>query len=1101
MNPIENRDAITPTHPDDLTTLRAEHDQAEHTSVYVNAESPYVQDNECGVCLLDDDALNALVDTVNHPAESRDTLRADTFSVDTEPDLSYHDEGSDEPSTNESSEPNNHESRDIMTHTPEHVNNELDKAASKIIKVRDTISRAADKFNDPVCREYLGSRGFTADDLDCLRAFRIGLYSFKKKIDGEFRAVNAIVIPHGDTYYTARAIDKNIDKKNRFICNASTPVQLFNLNAVIDNDIFAITEGAFDALSLSVCGLPAVALGGVGSNHKSLVNLIKSVEHPVAAVIAFDNDNAGHSSADKIKHRLDAIGIPSARLAFDSDANDAFVQDRQALTQKITEVKASLAPKKPITHIALTDTITAPPSTGKHSADANTQSSVEEQARARRMIDFIDPSLPYDEWIAVAAACKSVGLSFEVFDSWSRHSSKYDQAVAEKTWNGMHGQKHSIGTIHRLAKRGGYSEANFRAESVKHETNMLIQDRTPVIDDEELISIALLRKKQTVISSKTDDDDDDAPNQPPFVYSRFGADDLHSLFVEGNISKYNGDIIKAARRLAHVLCTFADNNLIQIQSLLHKSKFASVAKLDDDKIRAICIDVVNQHNKTNAPIFNQIKFKMKKSSKHPKLPLRTYNNVLLAFRDPVLDNAFAFNAFAHRIEPTRLLPWRKDFEQHAPIGDIDYAHIRNYIGTQFELQGKEIIDDVLIERARQLWFHPVHDFFNSLPHWDHKPRAESLFIDYLGVVDTHYARAVTKHWLLAAVARVFHPACKWDYCIVLQGKQGIGKSTLLRKLGGAWFGELDSIQDDDVVERIQGLWIIELPEMQATKKADIEYMKAFVSRQEDRMRLKYGRRTEVFPRQCVLAATTNDAEFLRDQTGSRRFLILECKAESIGNILTDDCITQIWAEMFHFYHQTFPAQFQEQLLDIPDDIKAEAAVIQEIHTEGSDMQSSIEAHLDVKIPAPMFWRLLNKLDRRKFFSFGKVRIPFNRLSKDDQAIYASCCVKLPGEGEFLIIDPNGEHAEAFNFDYRQEVSPAEIASELLGIDNYSRERITTRQIRAILDKLDGWQYCGRAKNVDPVYGRQRHCYMRKHDDEKARADTDSVIIPDQCIPF
>ena len=159
-------------------------------------------------------------------------------------------------------------------------------------------------------------------------------------------------------------------------------------------------------------------------------------------------------------------------------------------------------------------------------------------------------------------------------------------------------------------------------------------------------------------------------------------------------------------------------------------------------------------------------------------------------------------------------------------------------------------------------FHPVRDYLKGLT-WDGTPRAETLYIDYLGAEDSAYTRMVTKQHLKAAVARVMQPGVKFDPCLVLSGPQGIGKPTILAKLGRQWFNDsIVSLQGKDPMEQLQGSWIIELSEMQATNKSENDQIKAFISRQVDKFRAPYGRRTEEFPRQCVFAATTNDYVFL-----------------------------------------------------------------------------------------------------------------------------------------------------------------------------------------------------------------------------------------------
>ena len=834
-------------------------------------------------------------------------------------------------------------------------------------------------FDETPCRDYLKKRGFTDDDLDTLRQFDIGFDPIHK----------TLVIPHGYKYYTARRIDSD-DKQKRFIFNCQAPVQIFN-EPDLFADRFAVTEGPIDALSLICAGFPAVALGG-SSTQSMLIKKLQSMQTKPGVYIAFDNDQPGRNNADKLKARLDQLGVPS-QIIFPPDYhdfNDFFKEDRSGLEAFIDHLPTMVQTFVP----------------------------------SQESVTFFDDNQQPTELPTLI---------------------------------------------------GGWQPS--------------------CIDDADLIKRALAKKKKKSNKQLNPNDPD---SSSPFYFARFGADDLKLLFVDGKYDFFKNRLC-AVRRLIHILTTFADNNPQQVFSLFRKSALDRQLHIDDSEIIPIINDIVRQHLDNHEPIFNQIAHKMRKQTRDPSIPVNCTENFDLVFLfDPVIKHAFAFNGFAQRIEPTRTLPWRNQFNDNQPVSDADDSHIRNLIDRNYKLRGSQTCYDCLVEYSHKLWFHPVHDFFHNLPTWDQTPRAESIFIERLGVKDSPYARAVTKAWLLAAVARVFHPGCKFDYCLVLQGKQGIGKSTILRQLGGNWFGELDSISDEDVVERLQGLWIIELTEMQATKKAENEQIKAFISRQVDRTRFKYGRRTNELPRQCIFAATTNDHEFLRDQTGSRRFLILECNAEQFSDATDDYTIRQIWAEVFHLYNVLFADGFDAAKLDIDFETKTAAALLQEAHTEGSDLQGRIEAFLDTPIPDLIFWRLLTKVERRIFIDKGRVSIPFSRLGAA-QDKFAHIKTKSDIGGDLLVLDPHSEHADELNFDYRYEVSSAEIASELLGIDNFQRDRSSLRIIRAILDKLSNWQYQGRATSVDPIYGQQRHCYERVA--SLPKPDTPPIYISDNDVPF
>ena len=200
-------------------------------------------------------------------------------------------------------------------------------------------------------------------------------------------------------------------------------------------------------------------------------------------------------------------------------------------------------------------------------------------------------------------------------------------------------------------------------------------------------------------------------------------------------------------------------------------------------------------------------------------------------------------------------------------------------------------------------FHPIREYLDGVS-WDGVPRVDTLFIDYLGADDDIYSREVARLMLVAAVTRVFEPGAKFDTAVILEGAQGTGKSTFIRVLGVRWSSELEGDFHDgkEMVEKIQGGWIIELPEMSGFNRSDVQSIKAFISRPTDKVRLAYEARASEFPRQCVLIGSTNDtSDYLRDPTGGRRFLPIACHAQSIDNAKLRRNVDQIWAEARAMY--------------------------------------------------------------------------------------------------------------------------------------------------------------------------------------------------------
>ena len=235
-------------------------------------------------------------------------------------------------------------------------------------------------------------------------------------------------------------------------------------------------------------------------------------------------------------------------------------------------------------------------------------------------------------------------------------------------------------------------------------------------------------------------------------------------------------------------------------------------------------------------------------------------------------------------------------------------------------------------------FHPVRDYLKSLPPWDGECRVEMLFIRCLQAEDTPYTRAVARKVMAAAVARIMEPGVKFDSIPVLDGAQGIGKSSLFRELAGSeYYSEtlsLTDMSDKSGAEKLQGFWIVEIGELAGMRKADIEKVKAFLSTSDDVYRPSYGRVVESHPRQCVIVATVNgERGYLRDTTGNRRFWVVKCNQTEQARkfSFTPEERDQIWAEALWLWDHG-------EKLYLEDDLRDEAEQIQRSAMEEDDRQ-------------------------------------------------------------------------------------------------------------------------------------------------------------------
>jgi putative DNA primase/helicase len=341
----------------------------------------------------------------------------------------------------------------------------------------------------------------------------------------------------------------------------------------------------------------------------------------------------------------------------------------------------------------------------------------------------------------------------------------------------------------------------------------------------------------------------------------------------------------------------------------------------------------------------------------------TINNlVLILENDPVFKNNIAYDEFEQRPVFRRNLPWRKVDASSKFITDIDDDNIEAYIEKAFEISTAKLEKAMSVVYARHT-YHPVRHYLNSLE-WDGEDRVDTLMIDYMGVADNDYSRAVMRKTLVAAVARVFEPGVKFDHVLTLVGEEGKRKSSLLRKLGRRWFTDtfnLHMLQGKEGYEQIRGVWFIEISELSGMARAEVERVKGFISAQEDRYRKAYGHRVENYPRQCVFVATTNKSDFLKGQTGNRRFWPIQIDFDSATkNVFTDfteDEINQVWAEAVYLYNQG-------EALYLPDSLEKDAKHIQKLHTEEHPWTGIIHQFLDMKLPEN--WNALSKYDKIAF---------------------------------------------------------------------------------------------------------------------------------------
>lgn len=417
----------------------------------------------------------------------------------------------------------------------------------------------------------------------------------------------------------------------------------------------------------------------------------------------------------------------------------------------------------------------------------------------------------------------------------------------------------------------------------------------------------------------------------------------------------------------------------------------------------------------------------------------TLDNIVLIIRNDSELESIAFNKHRDGIDARDGLPWE---QMKGGWNDSDNAALKVYLSNKYGIYSPTKTKDAILAVAAERSYHPIKEYLDHLPEWDGTDRVETLLIDYFNATDNSYTRAVTRKMMVAAVARIVQPGTKFDSVLILNGPQGIGKSTFFAKLAGDWFSDsltLTEMKDKAGPEKLQGYWILELGELAGMRKTDVEVVKSFISRSDDKYRASYGVNVESHPRQCIIVGSTNaESGFLRDITGNRRFWPVRISGDGKRKAwqMSVYDVEQIWAETLVLYAKGEKLYLEGSDVELATNEQADAM-------ESDEREGLVRTYLDTLLPDD--WNALSLYERRNYLNGSE----------------------FGGESRVGTVE-------------RTLVCNMEIWCECFGRDASAMKPADSYAIAGIMKKINGWnKYQGNKNGTSnfPIYGRQR-CYEK-----------------------
>lgn len=389
-----------------------------------------------------------------------------------------------------------------------------------------------------------------------------------------------------------------------------------------------------------------------------------------------------------------------------------------------------------------------------------------------------------------------------------------------------------------------------------------------------------------------------------------------------------------------------------IEAMNAKQCVPPLERSDVDKLLASALGHEKGRSFAKATVDDAVSLRRDDNGK----PYQTMENIIAVLEhDPRIAGKIRYNTVDFSPFVSGQLPWA-DADEYRRWQDSDYANLRGYI-ERYGLSSKDKMIDAVTCVAHAHRYNPITEFLDGLA-WDGRERVSTLLTDFLGADMSEYNMRLMHLFMWGAVARAYRPGTKFDVVPIIHGAQGVGKSMFVRRLAvnPTWFDDnFNTIDGVAAAEKLRGMWIVEIAELLAMKKAkEVEAVKSFLTSTVDNYRPAYGRMTEQHPRACVFMGTTNRDEFLTDTTGNRRYYPIDIPSgvkPDMDIFDGDFCVewfTQAWAEAVHEWRTGKTSDGVSVSLTMPRELEDEVRMQQVAHTEDDPSVGIIGDFLDQK---------------------------------------------------------------------------------------------------------------------------------------------------------